>query len=547
MLFVSAPLGAVHIGLGQMPTSSPGREATTRDVTGFGAVPNDGNDDAAAIQSAIDASAAGDTVRLPAGTFLIDRTIRVKTGVKITGSGRQRTIIKCHAEKPIDFFDLSGVRSVELSHFALDGGDNANARRGVCACTGGGHHIHHLAIHNLGADGALGIHFGGHEGDYAHGVCDCLIADNVISNIALHSAWGGGIRLSWGSSRNQVLRNVIDNTGRGGIFADNGSADLTLRHNTIKRSGRKAEKLGLEIWKDCDRVVIEDNTVDHWLSVGGAARVAVRRNTIGEKSGDVGFLGLELIGQDIVATDNLIDDGQQIGISVSNDMHNEYQYCAYNTVRNMLQWAVQVQGDKAGARMLYYYKNAFLTTQRGNPAAIYPHIAGRGFRFNGNCHFVMLDGNQICDNRAEGIELGGGRLEQISIVNNVIRGNRGDAVCGRPGADFEWTNNTLTGNGSNHPFASHGSLGLKPAAAFRCPNRAAFGQTVNFTNTSTAAGGGIGHVLWDFGDGEPSTTFHGSHTYGKAGSYRVTLVVWDKAGRGAMKEQNVTVTAAPGR
>ena len=294
----------------------------------FGAVPNDGNDDAAAIQRAIDASAAGDTVRLPGGTFLVSRALRLKTGVKITGCGRGRTILKCHAESPLDFFDLSGTRNVELSHFTIDGGDSVNARLRNSACAGGGHHIHHLAIHNLGGDGALGIHFGGRDGDYVHGVCDCLIADNMICNIGLDSAWGGGIRLSWGGSRNQVLRNVVDNTGRGGIFADNGSSDLVIRHNTVTRSGRKAEKLGLEIWKDCDRVVIEDNAVDHWLSVGGAARVAVRRNTIRDKTGDVGFLGLEIIGQDIVASDNLVDDGQQIGISVSNDCHNQYQYCA---------------------------------------------------------------------------------------------------------------------------------------------------------------------------------------------------------------------------
>jgi len=539
LLLLSAQLWTGLAGIG-MPASSPCR-AASRAVTAFGALPNGGRDCAAAIQSAIDASAVGDTVRLPSGTLLVNHTIRPKTGVKIAGCGREHTILKCQAEKPFDVFDLSGMRNVELSHFAIDGGDNAGARCGISAVGGGGHRIHDLKIHNLGAPGALGIHFGGRDTNYDHGVCDCLIADNVISNISLDSAWGGGIRLSWGSSRNRVLRNAIDNTGRGGIFADNGSADLTICHNRVTRSGRKAEKLGLEIWKDCDRVVIEDNTIDHWLSVGGAARVAVRRNTISEKSGDVGFLGLELIGQDVVATDNLVDDGQQIGISVSNDAHNEYQYCAHNTVRNMVQWAVQVQGDKAGARMLYYYKNAFLITQRGNPAAIYPHAAGRGFRFNGNCHFVTLDANEILDNRAEGIELGGGRLDGISIVNNVIRGNAMAAVCGRAGADFEWAGNTVAGNGSNRPFASHGSLGPKPAASFRCSSSPTVGQTVNFTNTSAAAAGGLGHVLWDFGDGVPSTSFHGSHTYGRAGTYRVTLVVWDKAGRGAMKKQSITV------
>ena len=85
----------------------------------------------AAIQSAIDATAPGDTVRLPGGTFLVSRTIRVKTGVKITGCGREHTILKCQAATPMNFFDLSGVRNVELSHFAIDGGDSVNVRCGV--------------------------------------------------------------------------------------------------------------------------------------------------------------------------------------------------------------------------------------------------------------------------------------------------------------------------------------------------------------------------------------------------------------------------------
>ena len=118
------------------------------------------------------------------------------------------------------------------------------------------------------------------------------------------------------------------------------------------------------------------------------------------------------------------------------------------------------------------------------------------------------------------------------------------AVCGKRGADFEWAGNTVIGNGDNSPFASHGSAGPKPTAAFRYSSPATVGQAVNFTNTSSAPGGGVGHVLWDFGDGVPSTTLHATHRYGKAGTYRVTLIVWDKTGRGAMKEQNITVTAA---
>jgi len=520
-----------------------GCAGTTRDVTRFGAAPNDGRDDVAAIQETINASAAGDTVYLPAGTFLVGRTLRAKTGVAIRGQAQERTILQVSAASPMDCLDLSGTWNVAVSGLTIDGKGSPNARHGIFAHTGGGHRIHHLTIQDLGsANGALGIHFTGDDPSATGGVTDCIIADNTIRNIGLESEWGGGIRLSWGSSRNQVLRNAIDNTGRGGIFANDASTDLVIRGNTVTRSGYKAEKLGIEIWRACDRAVIEDNAVDHWLSIGGAASVAARRNTVRPRDGGYfAFIGLEVIGQDVVVTDNLVDGGEQIGLSTSNDAGNTRQFCAYNTVRGMIQWAVQIQGDKAGAGLLYYYRNKFLATQRGNPAAIYPGADGRGFRFNGNCRNVTLDSNEILDNRAEGLELGGKDMDRLSFVGNVIRGNAMAAVTGDPGADLEWADNTVAGNGDDRTPTSRGFADAKPVADFTCPARAATDRPVEFANTSSAPDGHVAHVLWDFGDGPPSTEFQGRHAYAKAGAYRVTLVVWNDKGRGAIRERTVTV------
>jgi hypothetical protein len=337
---------------------------------------------------------------------------------------------------------------------------------------------------------------------------------------------------------------VIDNTGRGGIFANDGSSDLIISSNKVSRSGRKAEKLGIEIWRDCDRVVIEDNQVDHWLSIGGARYVAARRNTIAAPAGDIAFIGLELIGQDLVVTDNAVDGGQQIGISVSNNASNQWQFCAYNRIRQMVQWGAQLQGDKTGARMLYFYRNKLEAMQRGNPAAIYPGADGRGFRFNGNCQQVTLDGNEICRNQAEGIELGGSGLDQLSFINNIVRENGFAAVSGNPGVDLEWTNNVVVANGNNNQPTSRGFVHPKPMADFSCPARAGVGDSVRFTNRSVALDGSVEHVLWDFGEGVPDTTFEGVHAYRRAGTFRVTLVVWDTHGRGAVRQRAIVIGPA---
>ena len=165
-------------------------------------------------------------------------------------------------------------------------------------------------------------------------------------------------------------------------------------------------------------------------------------------------------------------------------------------------------------------------------------------RFNGNCQQVTLDSNEIRDNPAEGIELGGRGLDQISVVNNTISANGSAAVRGDPGTDLEWTNNAVVGNGRNNELASRGFANRKPVADFNCPTNVVVGQATVFTNTSSDPDGPIGHVLWDFGEGVPRSQFNDTHAYGRPGIFRVTLVVWDDQGRGAIKERFVTVKPA---
>lgn len=64
--------------------------------------------------------------------------------------------------------------------------------------------------------------------------------------------------------------------------------------------------------------------------------------------------------------------------------------------------------------------------------------------------------------------------------------------------------------------------------------------TVSFTGTST---GDIDNVKWDFGDGNTSTANSPNHTYSKAGSYLVTLTLYDPDNVECDDiQKNVTVT-----
>src|ERR1051325_2902609 len=54
---------------------------STINVNSFGAAPNDGGDDRAAIQAAVDAARPGDTVLFNDGTYKINGQIKLKNGI----------------------------------------------------------------------------------------------------------------------------------------------------------------------------------------------------------------------------------------------------------------------------------------------------------------------------------------------------------------------------------------------------------------------------------------------------------------------------------
>jgi hypothetical protein len=63
-------------------------------VTNFGAVPNDGRDDLGAIKAAMNASAAGDTIYFPAGTYNVSDQVFLKGSRTYSGQDPSNTVIR---------------------------------------------------------------------------------------------------------------------------------------------------------------------------------------------------------------------------------------------------------------------------------------------------------------------------------------------------------------------------------------------------------------------------------------------------------------------
>ncbi len=507
------------------------------DVTDYGAVSNDGNDDINGINAAIDASAAGDTIYFPSGAFHISDAIRLKSYTVMVGEGQDNSTILFIGTNLAPLVDIQEKTHIEIANLCLDANNNSNASNGIEALQGSNHFLHNLWIKNFTFNYP---DWGGPQGIVFYGeVMDCMISNNLIENMSIESEWGAGIVVGWGSSNNKILNNTINNTGRGGILCNNGSTDLVIQNNIV--TGSHGEGLGIEIWVDCDRAVIEDNIIDHWLSVGGGHYCAIRRNVISDTTGIVKYIGLEVAWENDnhIITDNIVSDGFEQGMTVSNTPPKEYIFWGYNTVQYADNWGIQILGDTGGASYLYFYKNTFEYSRKTDD------FSGQGIFFHDDCNYITFEENEIINNEGAGITGGDPDSEvmnHLSFINNTIANNAEASIENDPGGEnLEWENNEIYGNGYDVQLESRGFDNQKPIADFNIPASGVVGEEIVFTNNSYDPDGEIGHVLWDFDDSYPVSDFSPTHIYTKPGEYRVTLLIWDEPGRGARAEHFITI------
>jgi hypothetical protein len=462
----------------------PALRAATLTVDGY---------DATAIARAIGQASPGDTVHLPAGEYALTKGIKPKSNLHLTGDDSAetpaKTILRFTGDKPGVLIDLHGCDGVEIANLTLDGDNNPAATQGIAGGDARRVNLHGLTIRNLVKGPGFGPHgilFSG-DSHHEHGVTDSLIENCTFEHIGPGAQWGGAIRFD-GGSRNRILHNTISDTGRGGILGGNGSTDLVIAGNTISGSGSGGgEGLAIEVWHGCDRALIEDNHVDHWISLDNSNGSAVRRNTVRDDSGTVKFIGIEFVnGADGVLTDNVVDGGQLIGISESGKQPKERVYWGYDRVQRCRGWGTQLQGEQGGISRQYFYRCQFSDTVAGQSK--YPNDDGHGIRLNGDVHFVTFDECQSTANGRQGVQLGGRNVDQLAFLHCTISGNKGPAVTGpHDYTALEWLNPTVENNARNDLPSAKPFAGPAPHADFAAPAQAAAGSPVQFRDASTGA------------------------------------------------------------
>ena len=567
----------------------------------------------ATIQSAI----ASNTCLNLNGTFTFTQALETGSVSNLTINGQNTTTINyaCSGCTGIGYPMIQVGKAnltpeptgVTIENLILNGDDaNGTALAGILTTGGSGHTFQGLTIENFPGNATnsspMGIHLNGPttctDNTCTTGTTHSVILRNSISNIGTATpsttSSVAGIRCSWGSSSNTIQGNTITTTGRDGIAGDHFSTDLTIKHNTVSGTGSctascqghnpPGPALGIELFTGCDRGIVDDNTVDHWISIASSGKCAVRRNMVVNKSTSiVGAIGLEFAGGDAYpATDEIFTTNtvgpsspngfgqQQLGVSVSSfstDTMNpeNYAYWANNTIQNMGSEGVQLNAGDSGINYHYFYNNQILNTVE----------PGSGLRFFGNSNnqspnleFVVLDSNTIesngvgspCNNGVSGGGNGiiyGTFVDYVSAVNNTIEGNGGDAVGGStPPVHSDWSNNSVSGNMCLNNSAGNNWTGVGTAAAFtytaaHLPPQP--GDVITFTPSSDST---VQHVMWDFDDGIPNVpgtllAQPVTHKYNSAGTCHVTLIVWDTSGANgtvvaSRSEQTIVVGGGTG-
>lgn len=524
-----------------------------------------GGSDLAIIQQAIDGAEPDDLVVLPAGILLIDGSIRARRDVHLRGAGIDKTIIlRMKSGKSGPMIQIgtgerdNGVNRVEISHLTLDGGSLPLVTQGIRARHNLGHRLHHLSIRNLVSN----VDFGSHGIHFREDVDNSIIERCVFENIGVDDKFGCAIRLSRGSTGNRVIDNTIRRTGRGGVFAEKGSTHTIIRRNMISDSGLfdqgRHDGLSIELWDNCGQSLIEDNTMDHWLSLDRTSQTAVRRNRIvAPDLKDYKFAGLELAdGTDVVMTDNTVGQGAVIGLSIS--AHENDGVCraffGRNQVLSARDVALQVHDGKGRIGQVYFYKNLLSgVTNADNfsqAAGIRLLANPEGKGITG----VTLEGNRVVDNNSPAILVNAGSDERgmsnLSAWENLLADNSGVPVrwsgkCRR----VAWTHNEVRGNhrGENSPPHTIPPSGLPRIKLLPSTLRAESGQEVSYSFEYADNQGDLpAAILWDLGVGVPQVESEEIVTsYQTEGAYPVSVIAWDDSGLAA--RDTVVMTVYRGR
>lgn len=385
----------------ERPDTPTGR---TLNVRNYGASSNWALDnDAQAIQRAINAATAGDTVYIPKGTYHIRSTINLKSGVSLIGETRDSTVLAGafwtapHAM----IYAAPGTTNLTISSFKITSASGPTYKAAIRLGMEGGSQVSRIAVQNVFIERfeRFGVQL-----QNAHQV---LVEGNTIKNA---TALGGGGK-GYGviidqaqSNNNWITRNEIGPVIRHAILVQFSANHNLIDYNTITGTVSGAIDLHGE---DEYANEIAYNTISNGVRNGTTVSPNGAGIEIGEYSG-------------------------AIGMTTAHDNSGPGNYVHHNTVYNY----------SMGLRVVNNSNYTFIEDN------IFHDNLGAGIRADlAPLNNLYISGNQIYNN-GSGVVLYD--VTQAVVENNTIRDNRDSGLWINAGTSaYLITGNLISGSKVN--------------------------------------------------------------------------------------------------
>jgi parallel beta-helix repeat protein len=260
----------------------PARPARVRNVTEFGATPNDDRDDTEAIQRALNALAPGEWLVFPPGRYLHSKSLHVKVANTVLwGDGAT-----LHATTPNDmavWLEADGASVYKFTLTAVTDKRRTAPWESRIAVFGGakaarvlsGNVIRGNRVVESGDPGSPLANSSSSAAIFVYRATNFLVAENTVSR-----SLSDGIHVTSGSSYGRVLNNTVKETGDDMIGVVSYIGDPTMNAATIAADLDQRKERGLN-----HHILIANNTLSgqYWgrgISVVGGENVVIERNSI---------------------------------------------------------------------------------------------------------------------------------------------------------------------------------------------------------------------------------------------------------------------------
>ena len=293
--------------------------AGVHSVREFGAIPDDNNDDTAAIQKGLDSLKAGETLKFERGRYLINRSLHVRTaGLKLDGQG----LATLHATNPDDQSIMIEADNTTVASFTLtavtQGRRSAprHARIAVHAPVSGGYRVVHNTeirnnrIVNAGEPGTPEANSASANGIILFRADGFLIADNTVAR-----SLADAIHMTAGTRNGRVLNNTVREVGDDMIamvsYAEGGTAALNnAAHLRDNWDSKVAERL-------VRNIVVAGNQLSgpYWgrgISVVGGESITISRNTLSNLPLAAGILVAREANYQTFGAQNILIEGNTL-------------------------------------------------------------------------------------------------------------------------------------------------------------------------------------------------------------------------------------------